>query len=95
VDLRCYGSQWYDSLPIPDKYHVSYLLEYRYTRWIGKNKLKIEASCPIFNERFAVDHVFVKCYGSLTTMPTGERFQLIDHNMVQQYPMLLPNATST
>jgi hypothetical protein len=94
VDLRCYGSQWYNALPLPDKYHITYLLEYRYTRWIGIGKLKIQATCPVFNERFAVDHEFVKCYGSTQTIPTGSKFKLIDEELIKQYPMLLSNTSS-
>jgi len=95
VDLRCYGSEWYNSLPLPDKYHITYLLEYQYTRWIGKSKLKIEAACKSFAEKFALDHVFVKSYGSTSTMPTGDKYKLINAELIKQYPLLLPNATST
>ncbi len=93
VDLRCYGSTWYHSLPLPDVLHNTYLLEYRYTRWIGKNNRKIEAVCKIFKEKFAVDHFFVKSYGSsFFSLPPGNMYQLVDENMVKQYPMLLPTA---
>jgi hypothetical protein len=69
------------------------LLEYRYTRWIGKNNRKIEAVCKIFKEKFAVDHFFVKSYGSsFFSLPPGNMYQLVDENMVKQYPMLLPTA---
>jgi hypothetical protein len=52
VDLRSYGATWYHNLPLPDKDHTTYYLAYRYTRWIGRQKLKIEAYCPVFNEYF-------------------------------------------
>ncbi|KAG9292464.1 hypothetical protein G9A89_000462 [Geosiphon pyriformis] len=95
VDLRCYGSEWYNNLPLPDKDHITYLLKYNYTRWIGKSKLKIEANCATFKETFSVDHVFVKCYGSVSAIPTGNNYKLIDKELVKQYPSLLPNSTST
>lgn len=92
VDLRSYGATWYSSLPLPDIDHITYNLEYKYTRWSDKRKLKIVAECKIFSEKFTVDHLFVKRYGSVKT-PTRESV-LINNALVKQYPMLLPSATS-
>lgn len=95
VDLRCYGATWYASLPLPDLYHKYYVLEYKYTRWMGRQHLKIEAHCPVFKETFVVDHVFVRSYGSASLLtnpilPENEgKVVLIDEDFLQLYPQLL------
>jgi hypothetical protein len=90
VDLRSYGAGWYKQLPLPDLHHVTYCVRYEYTRWHNKKQTKIVASCPIFKETFVVDHLFVKKYGSRLT-PEKDSV-IIDEQMVEQYPMLLPTV---
>lgn len=94
VDLRCYGAAWYATLPLPDKDHLTYVLQYKYGDFVNpKVKKKIWASCPVFAERFSVANDFVKQYGSNTKLiPNGIDILLIDTAMVQRYPALLPTA---
>jgi len=87
VDLRCYGASWYQSLPLPDVDLVTYVVIYQYGK-ISKNMLKIVAHCPIFNERFEVNHWFVKQYGSNTICKPD--WVLIDETFISQYPCVLP-----
>jgi hypothetical protein len=89
VDLRCYGATWYASLPIPDPFHTTYLLEYKYISWVGKRKLKLKAGCKVFDETFVVDHEFVRSYGSNKILPNDPKTKLIDKDFIEEYPMLL------
>jgi hypothetical protein len=96
VDLRSYGAGWYATLPLPDRDHVTYLLEYVYREWVPRQqKRKIYCHCTVFNEKFAVDHAFVKAYGSRFAKPTGDSEKLIDEALVREFPALLPTATTS
>jgi hypothetical protein len=94
VDIRCYGSAWYKTLPIPNKEHSAYIVEYRYIKWLNKSKTKIQASVPLFKETWTVDHLFVKQYGS-RRLEDWKRLQdiniqVIDEDTLKQYPQLCP-----
>jgi hypothetical protein len=95
VDLRCYGHAWYQTLPLEDKDHVNYLLEYRYVKWKSRQHLKIEVVCPIFNEVFVVNNYFVFSYGSWTEDDWLNRrllYKIVDRDLVNKYPELLPKS---
>ena len=96
VDLRWYGAAWYDTLALPDKEHIHYIIEYKYTKWIGKNHLKIEATCELFDERWKLDHAFVKQYGSKTKQYWKNnkdiKFKIVDKDLLTTYPELSPKA---
>jgi hypothetical protein len=95
VDLRSYGAGWYAALPLPDRDHITYLLEYVYREWVPRQqKRKIYCHCALFNETFEVDHVFVKAYGSRFSKPVGNNEVLVDEAMVKEYPALLPTTTT-
>jgi ribosomal protein L21E len=91
IDIRSYGSTWYDSLPLPDLHHRTYVVAYKYTKWVNNTHRKIEAKCQVFNETWRLDHVFIKQYGSHIKHQhvNGQTIILIDSNMVQTYPELL------
>ena len=92
VDLRCYGSTWYQSLALPDKDHINYLVEYQYTKWLNRLHTKIEASVPLFKETWPLDHLFVKQYGSRTLEHWQQvksiNIQIIDEDMLKLHPNL-------
>ena len=95
VDIRCYSATWYANLPLPDKDHVTYLVEYVYKKWIGNKKLKLSVYCPVFKETFTVDHRFVKQYGhykSFNPNNPASNECYVDDNFIQQYPELLPST---
>jgi hypothetical protein len=96
VDLRSYGAAWYATLPLPDKDHITYVLQYKYGDFVHRKvKKRIWAHCPVFNERFAVSNDFIKQYGSNTKLvPNGQDIVLIDKPFVAQYPSLLPSNHS-
>jgi len=47
------------------------------------------AFCEIFNERFSLDHVFVKEYGSNTQFDQTS-MTLIDSDFIMKYPQVAP-----
>ena len=62
--LRSYGHGWYDHLPLPGKFDILYLVEFIYGDLIGKKSNKIEVFCSTFGDRFTLDHMSIKLYGS-------------------------------
>jgi hypothetical protein len=90
VDLRSYGATWYSSLPLPDKNHTRYLLEYRYGDFSNRARTKIEVTCPLFKESWVVDHDFVRRYGSVRDKAAdNSNVKVIDDDMLAKYPELL------
>ena len=96
VDLRCYNSTWYQTLPLPDLDHTAYLIEYHYTKWLNKNHTKIQAAVPLFNEFWTIDHLFVKMYGSKSLADWNRianiKVQVIDKHLIKQYPNIAKSA---
>ncbi len=96
VDLRSYGATWYSQLPLADKEHTNYVVEYRYTKWANRSKTKITAMVPVFQETWkSLDHNFVKMYGTnkaYNSLQPTERYRLVDEELVRQYPQLLPSS---
>jgi hypothetical protein len=92
VDVRCYGSAWYKGLPLPDKEHITYVVEYKYTKWLNKIHTKIQASVPLFKETWPLDHLFVRQYGSKTLEDwqrlVNVQLHIIDEETLKQYPQL-------
>jgi hypothetical protein len=93
VDLRSYGATWYASLSLPNLDHSTYVVEYIYQDWVSSSHKKIYAYCPIFDERFQVDHFFVVRYGAVTEFDP-RCMTLIDEKFVKLYPEVLPNHAS-
>ena len=94
VDIRCYGSAWYKTLPIPDREHITYLVEYKYIKWLNKFHTKIQATVPIFKESWPLDHLFIKQYGSKRLKDwqniTNIQLHIIDEATLKQYPQICP-----
>jgi hypothetical protein len=86
VDLRSYGSTWYNSLHLPDADKTTFVLKYIYKDFV-KGRKRINAFCPVFAETFLVDRVFVKLWGSQKILLPN--WVLIDEEFVQRYPQLL------
>jgi hypothetical protein len=91
VDLRCYGWDWYDLLDLPDKHVLTYVVKYVYRDYVGANRTKIKAYCPIFDETFTVANHFVMTYGSDVVFDSATMI-LIDEALIARYPALLPSA---
>jgi hypothetical protein len=88
VDLRCYGATWYAGLGLPDCDTKTYVLRYEYVDWY-KGRRRIRVSCPVFQEIFIVDRVFVQMWGSLRDQP--QHSVLIDNDFLRRYPQLKEN----
>jgi phospholipid-translocating ATPase len=92
VDLRFYGSGWYQSLDLPSSDILRYVVPFTYVRWYHKTShTKIVAQCLIFKEEWPVNHHFVRSYGSLMVPPEGS--QLVDSDLVHRFPHILPPMT--
>ncbi len=88
VDLRSYGEHWYKGLDLPYKFSKSYVLEYRYTKWVSpRNRKRIRAICKVFDESWSLDNLFVHCFGHTTTFDPDTMI-LVTQNMVQASPFL-------
>jgi hypothetical protein len=91
VDIRSYGAGWYATLPLPDLHSCTYVVEYKFTAWKNNRHLKIIAHCPVFNEDWTLDHLFIKMYAHRTTLdPADSSVRLVDATLLAQYPELLP-----
>ena len=91
VDIRSYGAMWYEELNLPDKDFTTYVVPYVYEKLERRNS-RIVAFCELFNERFLVDHLFVKEYGS-KVMFDKQLMKLIDSAFLSEYPGIAPKHT--
>ena len=91
VNLRFFGSDWYQSLGLPNSDEVNYLVLFHYHRWYHKTtRTKIVALCNIFSEEWPVNHSFVREYGSQTRLLPGDI--VVNQSLLQQYPQVLANV---
>jgi hypothetical protein len=90
VDLRSYGSAWYDALQLPYKIGQRYVIKYKYGPFQTQSKRKINCSNTVFDESFVVDHFFVFAYGQAKTF-NSSFMTLIDASFVLEYPQVLPD----
>jgi hypothetical protein len=94
VDLRAFGHLWYDSLPIEDPLHTTYLLEHEYLRYVKdkkETKRKMVINCKVFKKAYEVDGVFVKMYGELTLkdwQKKGLKLVIVDEKFYKANPAL-------
>jgi hypothetical protein len=92
VDIRSYGSTWYNSLQLPDQDLVRYVVNYKYTRWSRKDQTRISAKCAVFQEDWPkLDAYFVFTYGSQGNFERD--WVLVDEYFVQKYPQVLPDSS--
>ena len=88
VDLRSYGSVWYETLPLDDKDHLTYVLVYEYAEWVGTMNRKIWVRCELLDEYFDVPHLWVRRYGSNKTFDV-ENMILVDENFILAHPEIV------
>jgi hypothetical protein len=89
VNLRSYGSAWYDALQLPSQPGRRYVIAYKYGSFSNSSKRKIHCSTAVFDESFVVDHFFIFSYGQTTTFDSSFMV-LIDAKFVLQFPQVLP-----
>ena len=94
VSLRSYGGEYYNTLPMEDRFDKDYVVEYEYTKWTNSSHTRITARCDIFNETFPdQDLCFVKFYGSERTFNVNTMI-LVTSQLIVQFPSLLPTNNS-
>ena len=86
VDLRSYGSEWFNNRNLPEAYK-DYVVNYEYVRPLRGGKLFM-IKCPLFNEEFPVDHEFVLRYGSVFTFDP-DSMVLVDSELLEQFPGII------
>ena len=86
IDIRCYGADWYDSLPIPDRHTKTFVAPHVFGIHVS-NGLKIYVTCPLLQREMIVNHLFVKQYGISVRSLTDHI--VIDSAFVSLYPTLL------
>jgi hypothetical protein len=88
VDLRFFGSDWYNSLCLPNSDTVTYLVCFSYHHWYHKTTFtKIVAMCYIFDEVWPVNHYFVRAYGSKFQPSSSD--VIVTSDLIHQYPQIV------
>ena len=91
VDIRSYDKSsngtWYDSLTLPDKYHISYYIEHTYGHTVSSGH-KIKLYCVLFDENYIENNEFVTFYGTYLAVPTNG--VLSTPSLALQHPDILP-----
>ena len=88
VPLRSYGDDWFHNLNLPEHESMTYVVQYRYVRWLNKEHTLIEGYCSVFNETFRLQHYFVYCFGSVKKFDSGTMI-LVDTALVSKYPKIM------
>jgi len=88
VSLRSYNDLWYRSLPLADLFHKEYVVKYVYRRLLFRNR--IEGHCPVFDEVYPLDNLFVHQYGSRTVFDPVNMVK-IDEAFCLAFPSILPD----
>jgi hypothetical protein len=89
VDLRQYSvGTWYDELPLEDKYSKKYVLKFIYERWQDDRRKKIWISCPLNDDGYYVDHLWIVMFGTNKVFDPGKMI-LIEEKFVLQYPEIV------
>ena len=88
VDLRFFGSDWYNSLGLPNSDTVTYLVCFCYHHWYHKTTFtKIVAMCYIFDEVWPVNHYFVRAYGSKFQPSSSD--VVVTSDFIHMYPQIV------
>ena len=89
VELRCaYGLDWYDTLSIPNKYDILYVVAVQYVKWRDRQHKFIQPKVLVLDEVMRDwDNYDVLSFGSVKVL-TNE-MHLIDETFVVQYPEII------
>ncbi len=93
MDLRGIGCDWYENLNIPESVFSVYVVPLIYGQYQGTNQTKITCTIPSLNihwhGRAAVNHYFVRAYGSnktlLDNMTLCTHEFIAKHNLIEKY----------
>jgi hypothetical protein len=89
VELRCcFGLEWYDTLDIPNKYDIVYVVVVQYIKWRDRTHRHIQPKVLVLDEIMRDwDNYDVFSYGSNKELMDG--MVLIDEAFVVQYPDII------
>jgi hypothetical protein len=87
VDLRYFGTSWYDQLGLPDADHRTYVFPFKYVRWSNKQRSKLSATCDLLGESPTLDHDNVVRYGSRKEI--RDYMTLITVDFILEFPTVL------
>jgi hypothetical protein len=87
VDLRYFGTSWYDQLGLPDADHRAYIVPFKYVKYANKSRTKLTATCDLLGESPTLDHDNVTRYGSRKEL--REYMTLITKDFILQFPQIL------
>jgi hypothetical protein len=85
VNIRYYGEAWYQSLGLPDPYHLQYVMKATYSIWGNRAKTSIWLKCPVFKEEYKLNHYVVKTYGAVRQFDPLTMI-LVDKAFVDAHP---------
>ena len=87
MDIRYYTVQWYEELPMEDKYDYTYIVECIYVRFVNKKHSKVEVKVIIFDETLALrNNLYVKLYGGFKIWE--QHLKIVDKDLVKRNPQL-------
>ena len=89
VELRCaFGLEWYDTLSIPDKYDVIYVVVVQYIKWRDRHHKFIQPKVLVLDEVMRDwDNYDVVSFGSSKNL-TDDMY-VIDETFVVQHPEII------
>lgn len=90
VNIRYFGFEEFDDyVPLPDKYHTTYVIRFVYKKWAGTRHLSLDGYFPILGTRllYNVNHLFVQCWGHIHVLKP-EMVEITDDH-IRQYPRLV------
>jgi hypothetical protein len=89
VNIRSFGSDWYQTLDLADKDVNKYVLPMRYVKFTH-NGTKAEIRCDLYETTYIFTHHLVKSYGSCKAV--GANMIVVTEQMCLNEPSLLPDA---
>ena len=87
VPLRFFNYTLYDQIDLPNKDTVTYVVQQQYTRWCGRNQLRIDARVPVFQSTYERTNVFVFQVGNNRDLSPD--MVVVTEQLIQQYPAIL------
>lgn len=90
LSLRSIDPYWYDTLPLEDPYHITYVVVLTYVSWTTPRSTKfISGRIPAFNfDLPKLDNYFVSMYGSIHDLRPS--MLLLDSTYFHTHPSLIP-----
>lgn len=92
VNLRTWGEDWYQSLNLPDMFHIVYVMEIKYVRF-NKQQTKVICKSVLTGEVYKPEsHWWVKAYGTVSVFDDS-KMVLVNAEFVTRYPAIIPETS--